>query len=79
MENNMINESLAPMVKAIRAYALEHYNEGGWDYVVECWSDLDIEMAILPGDGTLETAIKNVGSQVGVLDSVRKDIQGEIF
>ena len=27
------------LVAAVKAHALEHYNDGGWDVVVECWTD----------------------------------------
>lgn len=30
------------LVEFIKQYALDHYNDGGWDVVVECWSDKDI-------------------------------------
>jgi hypothetical protein len=27
------------LVAIVKAYAVEHYNDGGWDVIVECWSD----------------------------------------
>ena len=33
---------LTELVAAVRAHALAHYNDGGWDVIVECWSDADI-------------------------------------
>ena len=30
------------IIKFIKQYAQDHYNDGGWDVVVECWSDSDI-------------------------------------
>jgi len=30
-------------VKVVRDYALAHYEEDGWDYVVECWADDEID------------------------------------
>jgi hypothetical protein len=70
---------MTEMVAAVRAHALAHYNEAGWDYVVECWSDADIEFEIRQSDGTLEGAIHNIGSQVAVQDEIRRDVQSEAF
>ena len=30
------------LIQQIRAYAEDHYTDGGWDVLVECWSDDDI-------------------------------------
>ena len=30
------------IIKAVRAYALSHYETDGWDYIVESWDDDDI-------------------------------------
>jgi len=30
------------IIKFIKQYAQDHYSDGGWDVVVECWSDSDI-------------------------------------
>lgn len=40
----MINEQ--EMVAAVKKHAEAHYNDGGWDVIVECWSDDDIAAAI---------------------------------
>ena len=65
-----------PVVRgAVRAHALENYNKGGWDILVECWSDGEIAQNI----GTAKTttgAIRNVSRAVGNIDSYRSDIQG---
>lgn len=66
------------MVAAVRKHALEHYNEDGWDYVVECWSDEDIVDQI-DLYGTEENAIEMVEEVVKVLDDRRKDVMAEIF
>lgn len=31
------------IVEAVKAHAKAHYNDGGWDVIVECWEDSDIE------------------------------------
>ena len=30
----------------IKAHAEEHYNDGGWDVLVECWEDREIDELI---------------------------------
>lgn len=30
----------------IKAYAQEHYNDGGWDVIVECWTDEELDELI---------------------------------
>lgn len=32
----------AELVEAVKAHALAHYNDGGWDVIVECWDDEQI-------------------------------------
>jgi hypothetical protein len=27
------------VVNGVKAHALAHYTDGGWDVIVECWSD----------------------------------------
>ena len=64
------------LVKAVRKHAMTHYEDGGWDYVVEAYDDADIAKAIL-GCKTASEAIAKIGSTLHVLDDYRKDIQAE--
>jgi hypothetical protein len=61
------------MVDAVKAHAKAHYEEGGWDFVIECWSDdmIDEEIGLARSNAT---AIKRVGAAVGAVDSYRADI-----
>ena len=89
MNNNQI--SIDALVKAVRKYAIDHYEEDGWDYLIECHEDTEVRAILaadtLPtgthpdGNLTLEDAISLVQSELGlkIKDSVRRDIQGEIF
>lgn len=61
------------LVAAVRDHALAHYEQGGWDYVVEAYTDADILEAI-GGARTPAGAIRNVGRQVGIINEVRQDI-----
>lgn len=40
--NFIMTEETEVIVEAIKAHAQEHYNDGGWDVIVECWEDVDI-------------------------------------
>lgn len=46
-------------IAAVKAHANEHYNDGGWDVIVECWSDGDIAKCI-HGVHTAQAAIAKV-------------------
>jgi hypothetical protein len=66
------------IIKALRAYAIEHYEEGGWDFLVECWEDSEIAKE-LEGITTFEEARKHMAEVLGTVDSYRRDIQGTAF
>ena len=73
-------------IAKIKQHARDHYEQGGWDYVIECYSDQDIfdEMMVDSDLGpqppaTYEEALANVAAIVGVMDDRRKDVQAEIF
>jgi len=38
---------LNKLVAAVKAHASANYNKDGWDNIVECWGDEDIQQAIL--------------------------------
>lgn len=67
--------TLAEKIAAVRKHAEENYSRGGWDYVVECYSDKDIAERIGRAT-TVAGAIKNVRRDVNQIDAYRKDIQG---
>jgi len=68
------------IVAGVRKHALDNYNYDGWDFLVECYGDDDIER-ILKEDGvtTLEDAIKVFGEFLGIKDEQRRNIQAEVF
>lgn len=35
------------LAHAVREYAINHYNDGGWDVIVECWENKEIEEFLL--------------------------------
>lgn len=66
------------LITAVRQHALQHYAEGGWDYLVECWEDSDI-LEEAEGCATVEDAIKAIGRILKMKDDYRRDIQSEAF
>jgi hypothetical protein len=62
------------LVKAVRDYANANYNKGGWDIIVECWSDADISGEI--GNAkTVAGAIRKVSKVAQVIGEYRADVQ----
>jgi len=62
------------MVGAVRRYALANYEKDGWDFVIESWSDEDIQK-IVGTYTTQEAAIVAVHQVVKQLNSKRRDIE----
>lgn len=62
-------------VAAVRRHAQAHYEESGWDYVVECWEDQEI-MEETQHCKSEKEAIDKVRSVVKFMDDYRRDIQG---
>ena len=74
------------LVAAVRAHAYKNYNKNGWDFVVECWSDEEIEAtirgtrhdddesSISPPITTAARAIKEVKSVVSIQADYRDEI-----
>ena len=31
------------LIETVKEWAKAHYNEGGWDVIVECWGDAEIQ------------------------------------
>ena len=63
------------LVAAVRAYAEKHYNEDGWDVLVECISDDEIADEIGEAPSTVQ-AIRNVLRIRKEYADYRSDIQG---
>ena len=62
------------LVEAVKDHARANYERGGWDYVVERWSDDDIRRAITRTT-TVAGSVKAVGEAVGV----RADFRAEVI
>jgi hypothetical protein len=66
------------LVAAVRAHAIANYNKGGWDYIVECWEDEDIEKEIV-GCRKPAGAIKKVGQCAKALGDYRDEVRAEVW
>ena len=62
------------MIASVRAHTIQQYTEGGWDYVVESWTDADIAEEIFDCLSVAE-AIDIVGQTVQVLDDRRREVR----
>ena len=58
LTTNMNKEEIA---KYIYNYAQEHYDDGGWDVIVECWT-IQAIMDALEDDETKEEALESFRS-----------------
>jgi hypothetical protein len=67
------------MVEAIKAHALAHYDDGGWDVIVECWDDEDIKRWLfLDEDGYIPvTSFEEAVERMFVLVDVWADQQAD--
>jgi len=66
------------LVAEVRAHAEAHYEDGGWDVIVECWEDADIEAAI-GGARTLGGAIRKLHDVVSVYADRQADAHNSAF
>lgn len=66
------------LVDAVRAYAAKHYDQGGWDEVVECWEDEDI-LREIGQCYTAKAAIKRVGAMVKIRYQYAQEIRSTAF
>jgi len=63
----------AELIQSVREYAEANYENGsGWDVVVECWRDDEIERVI----GRVRTA-KGAIAKVGVLADIFADVRAD--
>jgi hypothetical protein len=60
------------VVEAVKAHALANYNAGGWDVIVEAWTDEDIASAI-GAARTLKGAIKKLAPVIDVYSERQAD------
>jgi hypothetical protein len=66
------------IAKYIYDYAVEHYNDGGWDVIVECWT-LDAIANSLEDDETKEDALKHFEGVVDVWAERQADAVNSVW
>jgi hypothetical protein len=66
------------IAKYIYNYAQEHYDDGGWDVIVECWTIQDI-IDHIEDDESKEDALKRVESAVGVWADQQADAVNSVW
>lgn len=67
-----------PIINAVKEHAYANYNKGGWDFLVECWSDQEIADCIR-GATNSEEAIERCANVVNLLDERRTEVRAEIW
>ncbi len=64
----------SPVMQAVRAFAADHYNRDGWDFVVECYDDPTLRQ-LIGHARTVRGAIRKVYRDVIRMDAVRRDVR----
>lgn len=70
--------TLDALVEAVKAHALAHYEEGGWDVVVECWDDAQIAEHV-KGTRTVTGAVGRFEGVVSVWADRQADARNSAF
>ena len=47
-----MKKEISELVQYVKDYANFHYNDGGWDVIVECWGDKDIIKVLTENNAT---------------------------
>lgn len=66
---------MAEQVEAVKAHALAHYDEGGWDVIVESWDDSQIKDVLW---GNREAGIAMTRSAKGAIRRI-KEIAVDVY
>jgi hypothetical protein len=68
------------LVNAVKRHALDHYNEHGWDIVVECFgTDELVQLLREAGVATVEEAIAEVETFAKLHDERRREIRSTVW
>ncbi len=66
--------AMAALVAAVKEYANDHYDEDGWDFIVECYGDAELE-ELLGGARSVKTAIAKCHKTAKTQGDHRTEIQ----
>jgi hypothetical protein len=66
--------NLVNLVQALKAHAIANYDSGGWDVIVECYSDYEITVILAEAHATtLDEAIAAFATVVDVMAERQAD------
>lgn len=68
----------ADLIAAVRAHAVDNYSKGGWDFIVECYTDEELGK-LIGRARTFKGALKTVGRIVSVLAEREADARNSAF
>lgn len=71
---------MTKLIEAVRAHAKANYGRDGWDYVVECFEDSELEELINEEKAKTEKqAIAAVAKTVKLLAEREREVRAGIF
>lgn len=68
----------AELVERVRRYALDHYNDGGWDVIVEAYTDDELA-ALLGKTTTLAGAFRKLQPIISIYVDREADAENSAF
>ena len=75
-----VTKEASPLAKELMAHAEAHYNDGGWDVIVECWELQQIDEVLAEnGATTLTEAVAGFAFLVGVWADRQADAMNSAF
>ena len=73
-------KQLDKLAEIVKAHALEHYEDGGWDVIMECWTNKEIQEHLEEAKATTpEEAIKAFQWLVNVYAERQADAVNSAF
>ena len=66
-------------INHVRRYAMDHYETGGWDEVVEAWGDGDILEYYSDANADVKKAFKSIAKTVKVRHEYAEEIRNTAF
>lgn len=70
--------NVSELVEIVKAHALSHYEDGGWDVIVECWSDREIAEEIGRAR-TAKGALAKIRPYIEIYDERQADGRNSAF
>jgi hypothetical protein len=75
-----ITDEQWPLINAVEKHAHDHYNDGGWDVIVECWDPYMIRDDLTRrGAGTPDEAIRAFEVYVDIYADRQADARNSAF